>query len=279
MAEQPVAISYSGGTSSEWMVEAIAQGVIPAPERFAVFFADTGAEHSWTYRAVDEVEERCRGRGVTFIRCTREKETLPEHIIRCTREKRVRMDHPPFWVQKDGGDRGRIQQRCTQIWKSRTLRKAQSAWLKSIDAPKRVTTWIGFGLDEQHRAVKAAARREVGWERLDFPAIRHGVTRAKQRDDLIRWTGRAPKFSMCTFCPFKSPARWAETDGADLVQAEAIDEAIRDLSLLGIDQGPAFCSDRLVPIRRARELANEPEPQTSFSFDVDASCDAGRCFL
>jgi hypothetical protein len=279
MAE-PIAISYSGGTSSEWMVEAIAQGVIPAPEHFAVFFADTGAEHSWTYRAVDEVEERCRTRGVTFIRCAREKESLPAHILRCVREARPRMDHPPFWLQKDGGDRGRIQQRCTQIWKSRTLRKAQSAWLRSIGAPKKITTWIGFGLDEQHRAVKAAARREIAWETLDFPAIRHRVTRAQQRDDLVRWTGRAPKFSMCTFCPFKSPDRWAETEGADLAQAEAIDAAIRDLSILGIDAGPAFCSDRLVPIGRARELANAPEPQTAFAFAFDdASCDAGRCFL
>ena len=43
----PVVISYSGGASSEWLVEAVIRGVLPRPEHLAVVFADTGWEHAW----------------------------------------------------------------------------------------------------------------------------------------------------------------------------------------------------------------------------------------
>lgn len=266
----PRAVSYSGGTSSEWQVEAIYRGVIERPERYAVFFADTGAEHSWTYKAVAEVEERCHERGVTFVRCGRDDESLVAHVMRTTRERASRMDHPPFWVETSSG-RGRLEQRCTQKWKSRVLRKAIRAWLKSIGAPLRCVSLIGFAADEMSRAVKAHARRnEVKWETLDFPAIRAGVTRDEQRRMLVAWTGRAPRFSMCTFCPFKSPQRWRETEGADLEQALAVDRAVRDLSYMGVTGGDVYCSDRLISVEEAR---------TNVVSDEEKQCDTGMCFL
>lgn len=270
MRDIPCGVSYSGGTSSEWLVEAIWRGVIERPKNYAVFFADTGAEHQWTYAAVAEVEKRCAERGVTFIRCGRDDENLAEHILRTTRERSSRMDHPPFWVETSSG-RGRLEQRCTQKWKSRVLRKGMRRWLASIGAPLRIVSLVGFAHDEQHRATKAHARRnEVKWETLDFPAIRAGVDREQQRRALIEWTGRAPKFSMCTFCPFKSPSRWRETVGPDLEQALAVDHAVRDLSYMGVKGGEVFLSDRLVSIGEARESAEN---------SADSQCDTGHCFL
>lgn len=278
----PVAVSYSGGASSEWMVEALIQNAIPRPERFAVFFADPGAEHSWTYQAVDDTEERCRRAGIDFIRCrSHRQESLLDHIHNAIRERRTRMDHPPVWVEKQSGAKGQLQQRCTAVWKSRALRRAQSAWLKSIGAKKRIITWIGFGLDEQHRATKAVARKaktnEALWEVLDFPAIRHRRTREQQRADLVAATGRAPQFSMCTFCPFKTRERWLATEGADLAQAEQVDEAIRDMSFMGVEEGPCFLSDELVPVERLKRLPPPPPNRQLQMFNPQ--CMTGACFL
>jgi len=67
--EAPVGICYSGGTSSRWLVESILNGTIKRPENVAVFTADTGDEHEWTYDDIDAVEEKCKREGVPFVRC------------------------------------------------------------------------------------------------------------------------------------------------------------------------------------------------------------------
>lgn len=268
----PVALSYSGGASSEWLVEAYIRGVLPRPRFFAVFFADTGDEHVWTYDAVAEVEARCKTAGITFVRCSHPRGRLGDHLLVSIRTGKKRMDHPPFWIAKGGG-RGRASQRCTREFKSAVLRRAQAAWLKSLGLRKRITTWIGFSADEKHRAQKALARRDVKWERLEFPAIRMGKTRAQQRSELEAWTGRAPKFSMCVCCPFKTPDRWAATLGSDRDRAIQIDEAIRNLDEFGLTDGEAFLSDTLTPV------ASLPDVATTATSEPSESCDAGRCFL
>lgn len=269
----PVSVSYSGGTSSEWMIEAVIQGFIPRPRHFAVFSADPGEEHSWTYVAMDEVEARCRRAGIAFTRVTHPRGYLGDHILNAISTGATRMDNPPFYIDKNG-TRGQISQRCSREFKTFPLRRAVSAWLKSLSAPKRVVTWIGFAADEVHRANKAVAKRDVLWETLDFPAIRYGRTRAMQREELIKWTGRAPKFSMCVFCPHKTPDRWAATEGEDLERAIEVDDAIRNLDQVGITEGEAFCSDRLVPISKLSRVA----PTADDLQGVDG-CAGGRCFL
>lgn len=273
----PVAIGYSGGTSSQWMVDAVLNGVIPRPEHLAVFFADAGDEHVWTYDAVDRTEERCRAAGVQFIRTrTHRKESISESILAACRGERTRIDNPPFWTENPGGGRGRLTQRCTQIWKSRALRKAQAHWLALSGLKKRAQTWIGFAADEVHRANKAIARPEVKWATLHFPAIRLRVSREQQRSDVERWTGApAPLFSMCVECPFKNEERWKQTSAVDLPKALEVDEAIRDgMANVGVEE-PCYLSDRLIPVAdllRGRTRADLGKTEVP-------GCDAGMCFL
>jgi hypothetical protein len=275
-ATLPVAISYSGGASSQWLVEAVLNGAIDRPEHVAVFFSDTGDEHEWTYEALDRMEERCGREGLSFIRTrTHRTDTLSGAIMSATRGERARLDNPPFWTENPGGGRGKLAQKCTPIWKTRPLRAAQAAWVKSLGLPKRVETWIGFGLDEQHRAVKASARNDVQWATLDYPAIRHRKSRAEQRADLARWGSKAPLFSMCVECPFKSEERWRQTGGKDLAKAIEIDEAIREgLSHVAVDE-PAYLFDGLIPVRSLLKGArSRQDPQLSIP-----GCDAGACFV
>ena len=186
----------------------------------------------------------------------------------------MRADHPPFWIAKGSG-RGRAQHRCTRFYKVAPMRRAVSSWLEVIDKPKLVGRWIGFSADEAHRATKAVSAQDVAWERLRFPAIERGLVRGQLRADLVTWTGRAPRFSMCVFCPFKSPRRWRDTSAADLARAIAVDEAIRDLDCVGLTDGPAYLSDRLIPVA---DLVRHGDPQPTLP-GLESYCDSGACFL
>lgn len=272
----PVGISYSGGASSRWMIDAILNGELKRPEHVAVFFADTGDEHGWTYDDVAQTEERCRIAGLPFFRCA-DRETLSGSIMAAINGGRTRADTPPFWTENPGGGRGKLRQECTVRFKTAAIRRVQSEWLRTIGMPKKLIAWIGFAADEAHRATKAVSRADVKWVTMDFPAIRLGKNRAAQRADVARWSRRPPpKFSMCVTCPFKDPSRWFQTQGADLAKAIDIDEAIRHgLEGVGVEE-PCFLVDRLIPLER---LIRNGDPQPSLPGFDTPGCDGGACFL
>jgi hypothetical protein len=270
----PVAISYSGGASSEWMVRAVINGTIPRPDLICVVFADTGSEHSWTYDAVAEVKTACDAASIEFITSAAETSLCADLMGLAGADAVTRIDQPPFWISKGHG-RGRAQHRCTAHYKVAPMRRAVSEWLTRHGRAKAVEKWIGFAADEAHRATKAIGKQDVAWEHLEFPAINLGVDRTRQRADIQRWTGRTPRFSMCVFCPFKSPRRWMQTEADDLATALAVDEAIRDLDCIGLTDGPAFLTDRLIPIA---DLVSKGDPQPDLP-GLESYCDGGACFL
>src|ERR1700691_4274453 len=103
MSEQlPVAISYSGGVSSQWLVDAILNGELARPEHVAVFFSNTGDEHEWTYEAIEQTAERCAAGGLPFIRtATHRSESISESLAAAVRGERTRIDNPPFWTENN----------------------------------------------------------------------------------------------------------------------------------------------------------------------------------
>lgn len=274
--ELPVAISYSGGASSEWLIHAVIQGWLPRPKDLAVFFAAT-PEHDWTYERVKRVFVLCAANDIPFFWCpavNSKGENLIQHLIALGAGGRTRADHPPIFIAKDGG-RGRAQHRCTREFKVAPMRRMVSWWLKHIHRDKRVIKWIGFAFDEAHRATKALANQDVQWEQLAFPAVEARVTRIKQREQVKAIMGDVPRFSMCVFCPFKTPARWRATSPADLETAYAVDDAIRNLDEIGLTEGEGFLTDRLIPIR---DLIKRGDP-TPMLPGFDSYCDGGACFL
>ena len=143
-------------------------------------------------------------------------------------------------------------------------------WLKHLHRKKRVIKWIGFAFDEAHRATKAIANQDVKWE-----AVAAQVTRIKQREQVKAIMGDVPRFSMCVFCPYKTPDRWRATSPADLETAYAVDDAIRNLDEIGLTEGEGFLTDRLIPIR---DLIKRGDP-TPMLPGFDSYCDGGACFL
>jgi hypothetical protein len=277
--ELPVVDSYSGGTSSEYVIQARIRGLLPRPKHYAVVFADTKLEHVWTYEAVDRVRVLCENEGIPFLRCSAPI-PLGEHLISINRDNMTRADTPPVWIDKGHGARGQAMHKCTAEFKVAPMRRAVSQWLKEIGLPKRVIKAIGFGADEVRRANKAvakAAKDGLKWERLDFPLIRLGINRAAQRAQLDAWTdGKAPRFSMCTICPWKTPERWRATPEGQRDSVYSVDESIRDLSGIGLDEGNAYLCDRLIPVER---MIRRGDPQPYLPGFGDAGCDGGHCFL
>ncbi len=274
----PVGINYSGGTSSKWAIAAIMNGELERPEHVAVFFSDTGDEHEWTYEAVDETERECAAAGIEFVRTRTHRaiNVLSDAILKVARGDIPRIDNPPFWTENQGGGRGQLAQRCTQIYKSRAIRRAQTDWLQRIGLPHRIESWIGFATDEAHRATKAIARNDLQWVTLGFPAIKANRSRGEQRADLVRWNMRAPAFSMCVICPYKDPKRWRQTTGADLAKAIEVDEAIRHgLERVGVHD-PCYLTDRLIPVER---LVRDGDPQSTLPGFESPGCESGMCFL
>jgi site-specific DNA-cytosine methylase len=241
----PVGLNYSGGTSSKWMLYAIMRGLIPRPKHVAVFQADTGDEHEWTYEDIAKVRDDCKREGIDYFECRDPRETLVENVLAAIEGRATRADTPPFFTENQGGGRGRLRQECTGRFKTSAIRRSQSLWLESIRLPKKISTWIGFGHDEQGRATKTVGKCDVQWARPDFPAIRLGVTRAAQRADFERWGVVAPRFSMCKKCPFKSPQRDADFQSRPTRSEET-----------------CFISDRLIPLER---LIRKGDPQTHAS--------------
>jgi hypothetical protein len=274
----PVGLSYSGGTSSEWALQAVLHGVIPRPDNFAVFSAHTGIEHLWTYDAMERVKETCRKEGVPFFE-VRRREFLDDHLITASLTGATRAETPPLYVAKDGGGRGQIAARCTREFKIAPMRRGQSEWLKSLGKPKKIIKWIGFGADEVGRAVKATGKQDVQWERLDFPAIRLRMSRDAQRAQMASWGIEAPRFSMCTICPHKTPSRWAATPESQRARVIEVDEAIRDLSACGVTDGEAFLSDALIPVSRLFKKVDAQARAGESEAMMDQGCDGGHCFL
>lgn len=271
----PVGLNYSGGTSSKWMLYAIMRGLIPRPKHVAVFQADTGDEHEWTYEDIAKVRDDCKREGIDYFECRDPRETLVENVLAAIEGCATRADTPPFFTENQGGGRGRLRQKCTGRFKTSAIRRSQSLWLESIRLPKKISTWIGFGHDEQGRATKTVGKCDVQWARPDFPAIWLGVTRAAQRADFERWGVVAPRFSMCKKCPFKSPQRWMQTSKADQLEAIEYDEKIRHgLENAGVEE-TCFISDRLIPLER---LIRKGDPQPTLP-GLETYCDAGQCFV
>lgn len=265
------------GSSSEWMIRAIVAGVLARPEHVAVFCSNTGDEHEWSYERREEVADLCKAEGLPFFYVsTHRGETLSDAIMSATRGERTRLDNPPFWTENQGGGRGQLDQRCTAVWKTSPIRRAQSEWLASIGKPKKISTWIGYGKDEQHRAIKTIAKNDVQWAQPDFPVIRLGRTRAHQRAEIQKWTGREPvRFSACVECPFLDPQRRFQQSEKDRRKSIDIDDAIRDgLSHVAVKE-PAFITDRLIPLSR---LYRNGDPQPSLP-GFESGCDGGQCFL
>ena len=275
------ALSFSGGKGSTAVLAMTLDGLIPRPTNFIVLNADPGMENTQTYGIVTQYERECATAGIPFIRV---KRNLYAELLALKSSGARRFDTPPLWTRnRQTGKRGRLLQKCTQAYKIAPMDRAIRLWMETMfgvsHRSKRLAAgtlikWIGFSADEWHR-IKEAKQKYI---RFEYPLIDRNISST----DIVEYfiaAGRAlPPRSVCNACFANDVAYLREMRARspeDWMQAVKIDEAIRDLTQIGV-KDECFVSSTLVPLRRMAELnfANlKDEPGAA------DGCHSGHCFV
>jgi len=205
-----IAWSCGGGIQSVAIGVLIAEGVLPTPSLAGI--ADTGREvqSTWDYMhgVLNPYLQAKRGFAV---------EVVPHTFARVD-----------LWI-KDGGtpmpvytSEGRLGAFCSGEWK----RDVMERWLRSKGV-KSCVQWLGFSLDEQHRATGKAHR---SWCVPAYPLLDLRLTRSACLR-LIEAAGLPlPKKSRCWMCPHQNAEEWAEVKASATGEWEAavrLDDEIR----------------------------------------------------
>lgn len=273
------ALSFSGGLGSSGVLQLIIDGVIPRPQNFIVCNADPGGESSETYKTLARYKAVCASLGIPFLEA---KRNLFKGLLGLKASSATRFDLPPFWTKnRTTGKKGRLLQRCTKEFKIAPMDRLIRDWLEqNLGIPrysKRIGTGtlhklIGFSSDEWHR-IKEAKQHYVEFR---YPLIDLKMTKADLKLYFIKRGLPVPARSVCQFCYandvdyFKEmhadrPDNWAE--------AVAVDEAIRDLRQVGVED-ECFVSSTLIPLRVMAEMNFE-----NLTDQEMVACHSGHCFV
>lgn len=279
-----VALNYSAGVQSTWLLRAVLHGLIERPKYFAVLNADPGMESSESYLHVSGMAELCKQQGVEIIAPVNGPNLFRDGL---NRNGLKRWDNPPLWTKNADGSTGRLMQKCTAHYKIAPMDREIRRQLKRMwgipeghrgDGMLKengVVKWIGFAADEQDR-VKEASQRYV---RFRYPLIEMGMTKADIELSFLQNDWPLPPRSVCNGCPFNGLdtfRRMYEERPGDWKQAVAFDESIRDLSDVGV-KSECFISKTLVPLRLLPEIDFRPGDQEE-DHERWETCDSGYCF-
>ena len=275
-------LSFSGGTGSGAIIEMVLRGDLPRPEPFIVVNADPGMENIQTYTYVDDVEVRCNAAAIPFIRV---KRNLYKELLALKASGATRFDTPPLWTKnRKTGKKGRLLQKCTGAFKIAPMDRAVRAWMAEHLGISRKTKrlgqnivrkWIGFSQDEWMR-IKEAKQNYIYFE---YPLIDRKMTKAGIAGYFLSIGRPLPARSVCNACFANDVATFREMHDnrpADFEQACLIDDEIRDLSCIGV-QDECYVSSTLIPLR---QLALQGFELDAKVIEQDAeTCHSGHCFV
>ncbi len=272
-------LPMSGGAQSFGIWKLLHLGLLERPTNLVVINADPGMESTGTKPFVDQCESECREAGVPFLRVRR---NLYRDLLRLKTSGQTRFDCPPFWTKnRETGKRGRLMQRCTAYYKITAMDQALRRWMDVNLGVSRTHTrlganavrkWIGFAADEIHRIREP----EQTYQFFEYPLIELGWSKAAVVDFFIAHRLPAPPRSVCNAC-FANDVSYfremAESRPSDWAQAVAVDDAIRDLSCIGV-RDECYVSWTLVSLR---QLAAAGFP--NIDGEKEELCHSGHCFV
>jgi hypothetical protein len=273
-------LSFSGGTGSGALLEMVLRGDIERPRNFIVIRANPGMENSETNTYVQYMAARLAAAEIPFIEV---KRNLLQGLLGLKASRRTRFDLPPFWTRnRETGKRGQLTQKCTKWAKIGPMDAACRTWMQSTlgisSKTKRlgkdlVTKWIGFSADEWHR-IKEDKREYIT---LDYPLITLNMDKPKVIQYFLDKGAWLPPRSVCNACFANDVAHFRQMHDARPEEfwgeAVAVDEAIRDLTCVGI-RDECFVSSTLIPLRELAARAFQAEEGSG-----DARCHSGHCFV
>lgn len=289
-------LSFSGGVQSTGILEMILNGDIKIEVPFLVLNADPGMENSTTYSVVTALEMKCIKAGITFIRV---KRNLFQEILDLKRDVaaglKKRFDTPPFWTRdRITGKRGRLKQTCSKAYKIAPMDHAVRIWMdenlgisrKSKRLGKHIVKkMIGFSYDEQRRVDELKGTGRV-YSFFSYPLIEMKMKKADVIAYFLKRGLALPQRSVCNACYANNTAHlkaMAEERPEDFKQAIMIDNEIRDLTCIGVED-ECFVSWTLLPLEelakdwdRGFKLEQEARNKKDV-LAVAADCQTGFCF-
>ena len=266
MSKLPV-FSFGGGAQSNAVLVLAAQGDLPYHH---FLFANVGedSENPSTIQYVEQVSKPfARDHGLELIELRKQRrvggtETLLQMMRRAKRSV-------PIPVRMDNGAPGN--RHCTFEFKIRVVAK----WLREEygATPKEpATVGLGISWDEVQRMRKESG---IAYELLEYPLIKHRITRARCLE-IIREAGLPPPpRSACFFCPFHSKREWwrLKTEEPHLFeQAVGIERELNE-KRVRMERDLVWLSPWGKPLDEA--LGDYAQP--SLGFDEDDACDSGYC--
>lgn len=274
------ALAYSGGKQSHVILEMVLRGDLERPKNFIVLNANPGMENSISYQFVNEMEARCKDAGIPFLRCER---NLYKELIELKESGKTRFDTPPLWTKnRETGKRGRLMQKCTGAYKIAPMDRALRRWMHdNIGIPIKATNlgrnscrrWIGFSNDEWIR-IKESKKE---YEYCEYPLIDKKMGEKEITAYYIKNNIKIPPRSVCNACFANDVAYLKDMHKnrpSDWQQAVNVDEAIRDLTQIGV-RDECYVSSTLIPLKKLAEM-NFIIPKGLE--EIDSRCHSGYCF-
>ena len=216
-------VSLGWGVQSFGLAALSALGMLPKVD-FAIH-ADTGWERTETHAFAARYTPWLEEHGIQVI-------TVRSEMHGQTWGEWNGIFIPAFTTRENGAFSGMLRRQCTGRWKIDPMRRWLSAELKRRGLKKTpgvVEQWIGFTLDEAHRAkpndVQYITNCHPFLEMLERPWTRGMVIQWLRDHDL-----EVPVKSTCVMCPFHNYQIWREiqlADNGDWERAIAADRAIR----------------------------------------------------
>ena len=273
-------LNYSGGKQSSALLWMVLRGELNVDlDTFIVLNADPGMERTETYKYVEMMKVKCDEAGIFFK--TVKGPNLYEDLVAGKWKDVGRLDNPPYWTKSSSGHRGRLMQKCTRYYKVAPMDQEIRRILEERYAISRTSTrigekivrkWIGFTVSEVHR-IKPSPRKYIEFV---YPLIDLGMS----NQDVLDWYEKnqlpIPLRSVCNACFANGLNTFRDmhaTSPEDWAQAVAVDDAVRDMTPIGVTD-EVFVSETRIPLR---VLAQE-EFETGDDKEQGYSCDSGYCF-
>ena len=261
-------ISYGGGVQSTALVVLAATGQIDAD---AAVFANVGddSEHPAALRWVREVVQPWAAERGFLVHETERRtrtgeraQTLLEQVTDTTR----RSIEIPVRLSPHGAPGNR---NCTHTYKIKVIDR----WLRDQGVTKDnpATVLIGISTDEIQRLNN---KRRSDYSLPEYPLIDLRLDRSACQRLIVDTFGEPAPKSSCWFCPFATPARWAEMrrDEPELfAQSVRLERAINE-KRRAMDRDEAWLSRFCRPLDVA---ITEAQPTL---FDGPEGCDEGYCW-
>jgi hypothetical protein len=245
----PIAWSCGGGKQSVAIAVLIGEGALPVPDYAGIVDTSREVQSTWDYLRDVLNPYLLRKRGF-------EVQRVPHTFARVDMYDKDGLPLVPAYTAE-----GRLAAFCSGEWK----RDAFERWLRSLGV-EQATMWIGYSLDEKHRATGKAHR---SWLQPAYPLIERRLNLGACIRIIEAAGLPVPHKSRCFGCPHQDAEEWAEVaaNPEEWAAAVRLDEEIRQRDPQG--KGLYLHSSR-VPLAMADLAVDDAVPL--FRGCQDAGC-------